>query len=102
PGAFRSARRLVPTGRSADLGLAGDVRHLCRESGVGAVIDARRLPIAEETRAAARALGGDLLGWALGGGEDYELVFTAPPGAVKTDRESTRLNSSHVKTSYAV
>lgn len=66
-------------------GLAGDVRHLCRESGVGAVIDARRLPIAEETRAAARALGGDLLGWALGGGEDYELVFTAPPGALPGD-----------------
>lgn len=66
-------------------GLAGDVRHLCRESGVGAVIDARRIPIADATRTAARALGADPLRWALGGGEDYELLFTAPAGACPPD-----------------
>lgn len=66
-------------------GLAGDVRHLCRESGVGAVIDARRLPIADATRAAAQALGADPLHWALQGGEDYELLFTAPAEALPGD-----------------
>lgn len=33
--------------------------------------------MSEATRAAAGALGADPLGWALSGGEDYELLFTA-------------------------
>ncbi|MDQ3680978.1 MAG: thiamine-phosphate kinase [Actinomycetota bacterium] len=46
-------------------GLANDVRHVADASGVGMVLD--RVPVAEGAR------------WeeALGGGEDYELVFTA-------------------------
>jgi thiamine-monophosphate kinase len=47
-------------------GLAADVGHLCDESGVG--IDLLHVPVAE----------GATEEQALGGGEDYELVFTAP------------------------
>ncbi|MEO7837351.1 MAG: thiamine-phosphate kinase [Acidimicrobiales bacterium] len=47
-------------------GLAGDVRHLADASGVGVALDA--VPVAE----------GASPGEALGGGEDYELIFTAP------------------------
>jgi thiamine-monophosphate kinase len=58
-------------------GLATDLGHVAAESGVGAVVYADRLPISDATRAVARALGADPLDWALSGGEDYELLFTA-------------------------
>jgi thiamine-monophosphate kinase len=51
-------------------GLSTDLRHICDESGVGAVIEAAALPAAP---------GDDDLQFALHGGEDYELLFTAPP-----------------------
>lgn len=62
-------------------GLAADAGHIARQSGVGLRIDAERLPVAEATRRAAAALGADPLHWAGGGGEDYELFFTARPEA---------------------
>jgi thiamine-monophosphate kinase len=58
-------------------GLATDLGHIATESGVGARVDVDALPVSEATRAAASALGADPLGWALSGGEDYELLFTA-------------------------
>ncbi|HVE90483.1 MAG TPA: thiamine-phosphate kinase [Burkholderiaceae bacterium] len=57
-------------------GLVGDVRHVLRSSGVGAVIEwahvprssvLQRQPIQTQQRCA------------LAGGDDYELLFTAPP-----------------------
>lgn len=59
-------------------GLASDIGHICEMSGVGARIRADALPISEAARAVARAIGTDPLEWALFGGEDYELLFTAP------------------------
>jgi thiamine-monophosphate kinase len=64
-------------------GLATDLGHIARESGAGAVIDLDALPIAEATRAVARAAGADPRVWAVSGGEDYELCFTAPPEAAR-------------------
>jgi thiamine-monophosphate kinase len=52
-------------------GLSTDLAHLCEESGVAAEVNAAALPI----HAAAT------LAQALNGGEDYELLFTAPPTA---------------------
>jgi len=46
---------------------------------VGARVDVDALPVSDATRAAAGALRVDPLGWALSGGEDYELLFTARP-----------------------
>lgn len=60
-------------------GLGGDLRHLCRESGVGACLHLDQLPITEETEAAALALGADPLSWAVSGGEDYELLLAIAP-----------------------
>jgi thiamine-monophosphate kinase len=51
-------------------GLSTDLAHLCEESGVGAEVDAPALPL----------FAGATLQQALHGGEDYELLFTAPVG----------------------
>jgi len=60
-------------------GLAADLNNICRASGVGCEIRAADVPVGPEARELASALGVDPLGWAFGGGEDYELLFTAPP-----------------------
>jgi thiamine-monophosphate kinase len=57
-------------------GLIGDLPKILDASRVSALVDARRIPVA----AAVRALfPEDWLDLALRGGEDYELLFTAPP-----------------------
>ncbi|OJX81027.1 thiamine-phosphate kinase [Magnetospirillum sp. 64-120] len=59
-------------------GLVQDLGHLCRQSGLGAVIRAQDLPLSD----AARHLLADdpgLLSNLLSGGDDYEIVFTVPP-----------------------
>lgn len=62
-------------------GLATDLGHIGRESGVGARVWLDRVPVAEAAREAARALGHAVREWAVGGGEDYELVLTCDPDA---------------------
>jgi len=57
-------------------GLATDLGHICRESRVGARISLDRVPVDDAVREAASALGQDALAWAIGGGEDYELLVT--------------------------
>jgi thiamine-monophosphate kinase len=52
-------------------GLSTDLAHLCQESGVAAEVDAALIPIHP----------GATLDQALNGGEDYELLFTAPADA---------------------
>jgi thiamine-monophosphate kinase len=63
-------------------GLAGDLGHLCEESGVGAQIVAAALPLEAGVREVAEVLGEDPLELALRGGEDFELCCTAPPGTL--------------------
>lgn len=58
-------------------GVAQDLSHLCRASGVGAEIDAHALPLLPEFHAGAAALGKEPYALALSGGEDYEVLFTA-------------------------
>lgn len=57
-------------------GLSTDLAHICEESGVGAEIQAELIPRA----VIGRPLRLVSLQLALHGGEDYELLFTAPPG----------------------
>ncbi len=57
-------------------GLSTDLAHLCEESNVGAELNATLIPCASVGKPA-REVDLDL---ALHGGEDYELLFTAPPG----------------------
>ncbi len=57
-------------------GLAADLAHLCRASGVGVVVNMATLPIRDETRVVADSIGCSADDLALNGGEDYELLFT--------------------------
>ena len=63
-------------------GLSGDLEHLCEESGAGAVLSLERLPASRAVRTVAERCGADPLEYILNGGEDFELLFTAPPGKV--------------------
>src|SRR5699024_6960748 len=57
-------------------GFAGDLAHILARSGVGARIDADALPAGADVAALPVAR---RHAWTLGGGDDYELVFTAAP-----------------------
>lgn len=67
-------------GASMDIsdGLVQDLGHICRTSAVAAQIDAGKLPLSTAV-SAALALDQSLLASVLTGGDDYELLFTAPP-----------------------
>ncbi|MFC0048131.1 thiamine-phosphate kinase [Rheinheimera tilapiae] len=57
-------------------GLCGDLPHILKRSGVGAIIDVAKIPMSQALK--------DSCDWqqalqcALSGGEDYELLFTVP------------------------
>ncbi len=73
-----------PKGASAMIdisdGLAIDLTRLCKESRVGVKIYEELLPVSGHLEKAAPVLGLAPLRLALGGGEDYELLYTASPG----------------------
>ncbi len=62
-------------------GLALDLSRLCVESGVGARVDAGSLPTDQDLAALADFLNEQELRLALGGGEDYVLLFALPSRA---------------------
>lgn len=71
---------LAHAGMDISDGLAQDLGHICRASGLAARVDAARVPLSAAARA---ALDTDhsLLATVLTGGDDYELLFTAPADA---------------------
>lgn len=63
-------------------GFSNDAGLICQQSGTGVRIVAARLPIPETVRRVALLRGQDAVEFALQGGEDFELLFTAPEAAV--------------------
>ena len=76
PGMWLQRRRAATAAIDISDGLSTDLMHLCEESGLGAEVDARALPIAP----------GASIEDALHGGEDYELLFTAAANAVVPEK----------------
>lgn len=70
-GQWLMKRRMATAAIDISDGLSTDLTHLCEESGLAAEIDGGALPLHP----------GANLVQALHGGEDYELLFTAPAGA---------------------
>lgn len=57
-------------------GLASEILHICKDSGVGASLYEEKLPVDKLTYETAREFNIDPLTVMLNGGEDYELLFT--------------------------
>jgi thiamine-monophosphate kinase len=66
-------------------GLLADLGHICQRSGVGARVEAARLPLSDSMRQHIDRHHD----WtpALSGGEDYELCFTLSPAGERALRE---------------
>lgn len=64
-------------------GLATDLAHICKASGVSAYISADRLPYLPELPEAATVLGMKVEDLTLRAGEDYQLIFTVQTGKEK-------------------
>jgi thiamine-monophosphate kinase len=65
-------------------GLAADLGHVCRASGVGAELRLADLPLDDYLM---RTFGTRAIELALHGGEDYELLFTGPPEVIRAVRD---------------
>jgi len=65
-------------------GLAADLGHICRASGVGAKLWWDGLPLDDYVM---RTFGPRAMDLVLHGGEDYELLFTGPPDVVEVVRD---------------
>jgi len=86
-------------------GLLGDLRHILKKSGVGATVDADAASNLIAARADCASAGGlfdaqiapaQWRAWALAGGDDYELLFTAPASARARVAEAARASQTPV------
>ncbi|HEX3463888.1 MAG TPA: thiamine-phosphate kinase [Candidatus Elarobacter sp.] len=71
-GRWLGASRHVRAMMDLSDGLSTDLARLCAASGAGATIE--QVPVHEEARRVAELTGDDPREWALGGGEDFELL----------------------------
>lgn len=71
-------------------GLVADLRHICTVSRLSAVVEAESVPLSAAARAAIDG-NPERLAAALTGGDDYEILFTAPASAAARICELARL-----------
>jgi thiamine-monophosphate kinase len=90
-------RGLARAGMDLSDGLSSDLAEMCRQSGLGARIEASALPVAPAVVRLERARGGDSLPLALHGGEDYQLLLAVAPGEFEALEELARVWSVEVR-----
>jgi thiamine-monophosphate kinase len=64
-------------------GLVSDLGHICKESGVGAMLFRNKIPLSSELKLLASHEKFNPLKLSLSGGEDYQLLITVPNGNIK-------------------
>jgi thiamine-monophosphate kinase len=72
-------------------GLASDARRLCERSGVGCRVDLDLLPVARDARGFLASLGREPEIVAATGGEDYELLISAPKPVIQALAEGVEV-----------
>lgn len=78
----RALRGVATAAADVSDGLLGDLGHILQASGVGACVEVDTLLQSAAVSPVVRSLSSELaLTCVLAGGDDYELVFTAPPSA---------------------
>lgn len=77
-GQLLASQKLATAAIDVSDGLSGDLAHVCEASGMGVEVVAATLPLSPALRAYALSRRMDAARLALQGGEDYELLFTAP------------------------
>lgn len=82
-GQLLAASRRVHAMLDVSDGILSDLGHICESSGVGASLDLAKIPISSACRQVAEAAAASPEEWALTGGEDYQLLFTADPTEVE-------------------
>jgi thiamine-monophosphate kinase len=86
-----AARGIASAAMDLSDGLVGDLPKLAQASGLGATVALEKLPLSAALRSVADAA--QARDWALGAGDDYELLFTvAPPRYVALQAAARRLN----------
>jgi len=95
-GQWLSSHRFATSAIDISDGLSGDLRHICKESHVGADLDLDALPLSPACRAYAASRKLDPVDLALTGGEDYELLFTVSP------RQRLRLERAALKRGFSL
>lgn len=74
---YFKAKKFKPTSMiDVSDGLASDLFHICKQSGVGAFVEEGKVPLHPDTEKTALQFNLDPITCALNGGEDYELLFT--------------------------
>ena len=84
PRAFEG-KVLMETGRVGAMmdisdGIASDLRHIMKASGVGAVVALDKIPCSSQLRSVCAGQDWDIYELATSGGEDFELLLTGPEG----------------------
>lgn len=76
---FLSDDGIVPTSMiDISDGLSSELKHICKQSGVGCRVFEERIPIDYQTAMMAEQFNMNVTTVAMNGGEDYELLFTVP------------------------
>ena len=80
----RALRGLASAAMDVSDGLLGDLQKLCHASGVSATLELEQLPVSPVL--AARFPPQQTERFILHGGDDYELLFTLPPGSASAEQ----------------
>jgi thiamine-monophosphate kinase len=82
-GRIIAASRLASAMIDLSDGLLSDLGHICKESGVGAMLFKKKIPISSELKLLASRVKFNPIDLAFSGGEDYLLLLTVPKAKIK-------------------